>query len=192
MRPENILSVQAVQRLISDPTLPEDDGTIFYIELSDSASTAAWLSPMVHMEFAKEDRLGMVYGTEPGYVWISSQAIRTLQEFVSHENIHILNCASLIRALDSLGYDVKQVGSRQTPRGLSPSEEIEYDEVKDKFVKTAIKPLMVGLVCFIICALISSQFSNWFAGVENWLVGGSWGALIGSWITKRILSKHKK
>jgi hypothetical protein len=184
MYPEAILSDQSVQRLISDPSLPEGDSVIFYFDPSAGHSlSSTWLTPMVTMEFSTNPRLGMVYGTEAGYVWISSNAIRAIQEFAKHKSVHVRDYTNLIVALESLGYAVKQAGEQQ------PSKtEIEFKRYISKFVKTTIIAMIVG---FAIGVLIGSRFESWLGGGGTWLIGGSAGALIAFLVTSKYLSARR-
>ena len=109
MRSDKILSDQGVQHLIMDSSLPEDDQIIYFVE-PDYDQSSAWLSPFVAMEFIKNPKLGMIYGTEEGYIWISSEALRKIQSLPSEKTEAIRYYRKLIQALKSIGYTIKQLG----------------------------------------------------------------------------------
>jgi tetratricopeptide (TPR) repeat protein len=57
---------------------------------------------------------------------------------------------------------------------------------------TGCLPLMVVIVCIAIGVFIGVSSKKWLTGVDNWVVGGSGGGIIGYWVASWFSSMRKK
>lgn len=158
MRPENVLSDQAVKQLFSEYYMNKEEAVIFVIEPSSEPITPVdmMFTPFINAEFSKDSTLGMIYGNGRGCAFVRKTAIEKIRSRINQTNEPINTCNDLVTALRKIGYKVQHSPlltlDRNPPSFRRPTE---TDYLMEELKKHAPPPLQAWEIIVLIISIIA-------------------------------------
>ena len=105
---DRILTPRQIAQMLADDYDGPPEGIIFVQEAGKTIMPSdVWMMPFLNVQFSKDPRLGMIYGTGSGCALVRKTALARIQA-MHRGGQSVTSCQAFIHALAQLGFTVKQ------------------------------------------------------------------------------------